>query len=184
MAFAVGAALAGATATAAYLDAKLLISHDLQSFPIAHGQKKALEYVAKQAAAGRLLTYHVLEDQALRQRPDQPFLIFEDRHWTYRQFYDDVQRVGNWLMNDLGIEKREVVALDGGNSPEYLLVWFGLEAIGAVPAFINSNLTRKPLVHCVQVMKSHCSTQTGFKSGYPLTSDVADLRSPLPNCRF
>jgi len=54
-------------------------------------------------------------------------------------------------MKDLGIQKREMVALDGGNSPEYLLLWFGLEAIGASPSFINCNLTAGPLIHCVQL---------------------------------
>ncbi|KXJ93774.1 fatty-acyl-CoA synthase, partial [Microdochium bolleyi] len=57
-------------------------------------------------------------------------------------------------MKDLGIQRGEMVALDGLNSPEHLMLWLGLEAIGASPAFINCNLTDKPLIHCVKVAKA------------------------------
>ena len=55
------------------------------------------------------------------------------------------------LLDDLGIQVDEVVAMDGGNSPEYLMLWFALDAIGAVPSFVNWNLTGTGLVHCVKV---------------------------------
>ena len=54
-------------------------------------------------------------------------------------------------MKDLGIRKGEMVAIDGGNSPEYLMLWFGLDGIGACPSFINCHLTNQPLMHCVKV---------------------------------
>ena len=101
-----------------------------------------------------LLNYHVLERWAKENRPNHVFLQFEGSKWTYKQFYLEVQRVGNWLMNDLGIERNEVVALDGGNSCSYLLLWFALEGIGACPAFINCNLTSDSLHHCVKVSRS------------------------------
>ncbi len=77
--------------------------------------------------------------------------MFEGRTWTYKQFFDDLQRVGNWLMNDLGVRKGELVAMDGANSPEYLMLWFALEGVGASISFINCHLTNQPLVHCVKV---------------------------------
>ena len=98
-----------------------------------------------------MLIYHLIEDHALGQNANTLFLIFEDRQWTYKQFYDDLQRVGNWLLKDLDIQPQEIVALDGGNSPEYLLLWFGLESIRACPAFINCNLTSAPLTHSVKL---------------------------------
>lgn len=57
-------------------------------------------------------------------------------------------------MNDLGVGIEEVVAMSGGNSPEYLLLWFALDAIGAVPSFVNWNLTGSGLVHCAKVRSS------------------------------
>lgn len=84
-------------------------------------------------------------------QPDALFLEYEDRSWTYKQFFDDLQRVGNWLINDLGIQKGEIIALDGPNSAEYLMLWFALEGVGAGLSFINSHLTGTPLVHSVKV---------------------------------
>jgi acyl-CoA synthetase (AMP-forming)/AMP-acid ligase II len=48
-------------------------------------------------------------------------LIFEGKEWTYAEFFDSVVRVGNWLSKDVGIQRGEIVALNGGNSPEYLM---------------------------------------------------------------
>lgn len=76
-----------------------------------------------------MLLYHFIEEHAHNQ-PDHLFLEYEDRSWTYKQFHDDLQRVGNWLLNDLGIQNREMVALNGPNSAEYMLIWFALEGIG------------------------------------------------------
>lgn len=116
--------------------------------------KKNITYIEDCIRRDRLLTYHVLEDQAFGKNANNIFLVFEGQQWTYRQFFDIIQRVGNWLMNDLGIQKTEVVAINGGNSPEYLMLWFGLEAIGGVPSFINCNLTAAPLIHCVKTCES------------------------------
>ena len=82
---------------------------------------------------------------------DNLFLIFEDRSWTYAQFFADLQRVGNWLMKDLGVQKEEMVALNGGNTPEYLLLWFALDGIGSCVAFINNNLTANALIHSIKL---------------------------------
>ena len=62
-----------------------------------------------------------------------------------------VTRVGNWLLKELGIQRGEIVALDGGNSPEYLIIWYALEGIGAVPSFVNNNLNGQSLLHCIKV---------------------------------
>lgn len=102
----------------------------------------------------RMLMYHVFEDHATGANADNLFLMFENRSWTYGQFFTDIHKVANWLRNDLGIKEKEIVAFDGPNSPEYLLLWFGLEAIRACPAFINCNLTAGPLTHSVKLSDS------------------------------
>lgn len=145
----VATAVAGSVVAAAYLDAKYLIRNDLSSGSLARSTKDAVEFITERWKQDRTLTYHFLEEQSTGKNANELFLIFEDRSWTYRQYFKDVHRVGNWLMNDLGIQKKELVALDGGNSPEYILLWMALEAIGASPSFINCNLTAAPLVHCV-----------------------------------
>ncbi|KAI5924494.1 fatty-acyl-CoA synthase [Camillea tinctor] len=107
--------------------------------------------VAKRVQQNKLTLYSFFEERAGTPAGDNTFLIFEGREWTYTEFYKALQPVGNWLMKDLGIQKGEVVAVDGGNSPEFLLLWFALEAIGATPAFVNSHLTAQPLVHSIKL---------------------------------
>jgi len=104
----------------------------------------------------KMLTFFILEDHALRQRPNQLALIFENRTWTYNELYRSILRVGNWLLKDLGIKRGEIVALDGGNSPEYFMLWYALEGIGAIPSFVNNNLTGSGLVHCIKVCYPMC----------------------------
>lgn len=145
------AAIAGGLATAAYLDARFLIRHDLTTGSLAAGKKSAIEYTTKRYLENKLLVYHLFEENATGKNADNFFLIFEGRSWTYKQFFTDIHRVANWLRKDLGIKPHEIVAIDGGNSPEYLLLWFGLEAIHACPAFINCNLTAGPLTHSVKL---------------------------------
>lgn len=113
--------------------------------------KHAIDFITQRFSEGKPLLYHVFKDHAEGSNADNLFLLFEDRSWTYKQFFEDIQRVGNWLMNDLGVKPEEIVAIDGGNSPEYILLWFGLESIRAVPAFINCNLTAGPLTHSVKL---------------------------------
>jgi acyl-CoA synthetase (AMP-forming)/AMP-acid ligase II len=133
------AALSGIAATASYLDAKFHIRHDLKNGSQSNAAAESMAFIVKKQSEDKMLTYHCLEWWAKQDRPDHLFLEFDGSRWTYKQFYLEVQRVGNWLMNDLGIQRDEVVALDGRNSCSYVLLWMALEAIGACPAFINSN---------------------------------------------
>lgn len=54
-------------------------------------------------------------------------------------------------MKDLGVQKGEMVALNGPNSPEYLMLWFALEAVGARVSYVNWNLTGTALAHSIKV---------------------------------
>ncbi|KAK5108080.1 hypothetical protein LTR62_008797 [Meristemomyces frigidus] len=150
----IAATLAGATALAAYLDAKLHIRHDLQAGSLNNATASTIEYTTLKAGQKRLSIYHLIEDHALGTTATNLFLEFEGRSWTYRQFYDDVQRVGSWLIGELGVAPGETVAIDGGNSAEYLMLWFALEASGACVAFVNCNLTGAPLVHSAKLCDS------------------------------
>lgn len=144
-------AAAGSLAAGAYANAKFHIAHDMRLFVSGSSPFAAMAYVAKQAQKDELLTFHVLEHQALHNTPDQLFLIFEGQRWTYAQFFDSVTTVGNWLMKNLGVQRGDIVALCGVNTPEYIMIWFALEGIGACPAFINNHLTGQGLFHCIKV---------------------------------
>ncbi|KAI8941328.1 long-chain fatty acid transporter fat1 [Plenodomus lindquistii] len=193
------AGVAGTTALAAYLNAKYHIAHDIENGPGGLSPTQdVVDYLTKRATEKRVLTYHVFEEHVKKQ-PNHPFLIFEGKTWTYKQFHEAVLRVANWLMNDLGVEVQEVVALDGGNSPEYLMLWFALDGIGAIMSFINWNLTGAGLVHCAKICKARylitdtdvknnvepCRTELeelNIKIQYYTPSTLADLKdlTPIP----
>ncbi|KAI0883885.1 fatty acid transporter [Annulohypoxylon maeteangense] len=168
MALTIAGAAAGSAALAAYLDARFHIRNDIKA---GSNQRRAAGWqnnIAEQIRNGKTHVYHILEDQA--KDPSLVFIIFEGREYTYAEFFKAIHPIGNWLMKDLGIRKGEMVALDGGNSPEYVMLWFALEAIGASIAFINCNLTAHPLVHSVKIAGAR----------YLLAdSDVRHLVSPV-----
>lgn len=137
---------------------------------------QAQKFLAEKEAQGRLFIYHVLEEHAQKQ-PNRLFLEYDGRSWTYKDFFSSLHRVGNWLINDLGIQAGEMIAIDGPNSAEYLMLWFALEAIGAAVAFINSNLTGASLTHCVKASRSW-----SILSNSELTSMLVE-RNTVPHCR-
>lgn len=146
----VGAA-AGVAAVASYADARLHIRSDLRQGKHKKFVEQMMSMLMERMKTGRLLTYQLLEDRAAC---DDVFLVFEGREWTYAEFFRAIQPVANWLLKDLGVKKGDMVALDGTNSPEWLLVYFALEAVGAVPALINNNLTAQSLKHCIKLAEA------------------------------
>ncbi|CAJ2504205.1 Uu.00g115990.m01.CDS01 [Anthostomella pinea] len=170
MSLAIAGAAAGAAALAAYVDAKFLVRNDIRVGSKKLTMLRLMYTLRKRIKADKLLIYDIFEERVRTPMGDHVFLIFEGRQWTYTEFYRALQPVGNWLLKDLDIQRGELVAVDGGNSPEYVLLWFALEAIGAVPAFLNCNLTAKPLVHSIKL----CGAR------YVLAdSDVRPLVSPV-----
>ncbi|KAI1324922.1 fatty-acyl-CoA synthase [Xylariaceae sp. FL0255] len=153
MALTIAGAVAGTAALAAYLDARFLIRNDLSLGSKAGTTNTLARFLERCVRDNKMRIYNIFEDRASTPLGQALFLIYEDRQWTYAEFFKAIQFVANWLMKDLGVKRGEIVALDGGNTPEYLLTIFALEAIGAAPALINCNLTSKPLVHCVELCK-------------------------------
>ena len=97
----------------------------------------------------KLNLFYTLEAQAQSSQANHTFLIYKSRNWTYAQAYETVLKYGAWLKSK-GVQKDEIVAMDFWNSDVFIWIWFGLWSIGAKPAFINNNLTGKPLLHTIR----------------------------------
>lgn len=78
-------------------------------------------------------------------------MIYEDKSWTFKQTYDLSLRYAGWLHHTLGIQPKEIVAVDFMNCPDFIFLTLGLWSLGAVPAFINYNLSGAALIHCVKI---------------------------------
>ncbi|SMR51527.1 unnamed protein product [Zymoseptoria tritici ST99CH_3D1] len=155
MAFATGAAIAGATAAAAYLDAKYHISKDLGSI---RDERRVMKLAQELARKNKRSIWYAFEEQALL-RKDEPCLWFRnDVHdppteYTWIQTYNNCLRWSQFLL-DNGVQSGELVGTYLQNSPEFMFNMMGSWAIGAAPALINYNLGGDGLIHCLKVGKS------------------------------
>ena len=94
-------------------------------------------------------TFFTFEERA-RLSADHVFLIFEGRRWTYKEAYENVLRYARWLKEEHNVSKNQIVAMDFMNCPQFIWLWIALWSLGAKPAFVNYNLTGRPLVHSIQ----------------------------------
>jgi hypothetical protein len=172
------AAVPAAAAGLLYLNAKWAISYDwwllvslMTSILVTNSREKN----------GRLNPFYVLEDRARDKKlADKVFLIFEGRRWTFKQVYETVLRYGTWLKTTFGIKHQEIVAMDFMNSEKFLFMQLGLWSIGSRPAFINYNLTGKPLVHCIRVSSARLVLVDP-----DVASNITDeVRADLPGVQF
>ncbi|MCJ1243863.1 hypothetical protein MMC30_001060 [Trapelia coarctata] len=137
-----------AVASLAYLNARTQFGHD-------YSQLRALLRNALNTSSlekkDKVNAFYLLESHAkAKTTADHPFLVYEGTTWTYKEAYDIVLKYAAWLKTNYAIAPKEVVALDFMNSPRFIWVWFSLWSLGAFPAFINYNLTSKPLLHCIK----------------------------------
>ncbi|KAI1074856.1 acetyl-CoA synthetase-like protein [Whalleya microplaca] len=141
-----------AAAGLAYLNAKTGFWYDRKTlravFPAAFRQ---IYRERKDRCSG----FYVLERHATgKSTANRPYILYQDRSWTFAQVYEMALRYGNWLQQKYGVKAKDVVAMDMQNSDDFAFLLFGLWAIGAKPAFINYNLTGQALSHCVNTAKA------------------------------
>ena len=166
------AALAGA----AWLTAKTQLNYDLTLIRALAG---AYINLAIKEKRNRVNLFYALEQHAAtRSTADHTFLMYEGKSWTFKEAYQIVLQYGTWLKTAHAVAPREVVAMDFMNSPQFVFLWLGLWSIGAVPAFINYNLTGDPLLHSLKSSTARIViVDPEVKARF--TPDVADtLASP------
>jgi len=75
-------------------------------------------------------------DATAERFPDRPFVITDERTWTYAEMVDWSKRVASGLI-ELGVRPSEHVAIVLGNYPEFVALKFAISRIGAVAVPIN-----------------------------------------------
>ncbi|KAI1463244.1 acetyl-CoA synthetase-like protein [Daldinia caldariorum] len=144
--------LPAAAAGLAYFNAKTGLWYDRIML---RGTIPAIYRVISRGRNDRCNIFYTLEDAAKNTATsNHPFILFQDKSWTYAEVYEMALRYGNWFKTKFGVKPKDIVAVDLQNSVHFIFISFGLWSIGAKPAYINYNLTDQPLIHCVKTANS------------------------------
>jgi fatty-acyl-CoA synthase len=88
-----------------------------------------------------------------KEKPSNIAMMCLDQTFTYRQMDEAANRYAHWALS-LHIKRGDVVALFMENRPEYVIAWLGLIKIGAVVAWINTNLRGTALAHSITIAQA------------------------------
>lgn len=80
-------------------------------------------------------------------------IVFENQQISWREFNALANQYANYFKAE-GLKRGECVSVMMENRIEYLALIVGLNKIGVTAGLINTNLTGKPLSHCVSVTHS------------------------------
>jgi acyl-CoA synthetase (AMP-forming)/AMP-acid ligase II len=160
--------VAGTTAAAMYLDGKYAVRKDLREI------QRILKIIKLYTTAGeffpRVCNYlqqtHIFDivvtnrqalyyffEESVNRRPNDDCIWSREGCFTWAQAYERANQWAQWFLQQ-GVKPHDYVAFYLTNSPDFVLAWLGLWAIGAAPAMINHNLAGNALIHCLKVPKA------------------------------
>ena len=90
-----------------------------------------------------------IEQQAAR-HGKRPFILFENRRITYREYNAMANRIAHWGLS-VGLKAGDTVGFMMANRAEYVPVWSGLAKIGVKAALVNTNLKGSGVLHALEV---------------------------------
>ncbi|MDE0759638.1 MAG: AMP-binding protein, partial [Pseudomonadales bacterium] len=85
--------------------------------------------------------------------PNRPAVLFEDQSVTWSEFNAQANRYAHYMIQQ-GVQRGDTVSVIMENRIEFLALLVGLNKIGVTAGLINTNLTGKPLTHCIKVTDS------------------------------
>jgi fatty-acyl-CoA synthase len=95
----------------------------------------------------RTLGQHL--DDCVVRYGDAPFVITDDRSWTYRELRDWSRQLAAGLVA-LGVEPGDHVAVVMANYPEFIALKFAIASIGAVSVPVNFLLRERELAYVLE----------------------------------
>ncbi|KAK0405811.1 hypothetical protein QR680_018212 [Steinernema hermaphroditum] len=110
-----------------------------------------LKFSMKRALKSDRGIQDILLDTVARNRKKVAIVdIDREIEWTFEELNENVNRYARFLQG-MGVKPNDVVALVLTNSAHYVAAWLGCAKIGAVSAWINTNLRHSSLQHCLDV---------------------------------
>jgi long-chain acyl-CoA synthetase len=118
--------------------------------------------------------WSLLEESA-RRYPDAPAVAFPvapmAKGLTYRQLQEEAERFAKALVS-LGVRKGDRVGLVLPNSPQYVVAFYALQRLGAVPVGNNPLYTQREMTH--QLTDAGIETLIVLDVLYPLIGKIRD----------
>ncbi len=105
--------------------------------------------------------------------PDATALLYEDEVVTWRELNERANRVAHRLKEN-GVKRGDCVSLFMQNRIDFVVAIVAIGKLGAIAGLINTNLTRKPLVHCINLIES-----SKCLFGEELTESLEEVREEL-----
>ncbi|KAK1222107.1 hypothetical protein PQX77_015031 [Marasmius sp. AFHP31] len=81
---------------------------------------------------------------------DKVAVVFERERLTYNELRERAVKAAAVLHDVCGVTKGDRVALCSRNFPDFLVVFWAIHILGAVPVLINAWLPLEPLLHCIK----------------------------------
>ncbi|XP_036399184.1 very long-chain acyl-CoA synthetase-like [Megalops cyprinoides] len=107
--------------------------------------------------------------------PDRPFIVFENKVFTYRDTDQQSNKVARALRTHANLKEGDAVALYMGNEAAFIFTWLALAKLGCPAALLNHNVRSKSLLHCFS-----CSGAKVLIAAAELKDAVGDV---LPSLR-
>ncbi|XP_066506722.1 long-chain fatty acid transport protein 6 [Hoplias malabaricus] len=112
--------------------------------------------------------------QRAKESPRKPFLVFEERVFTYGDVEERSNKFAHVFSAEAGFSHGDTVALWMSNEPDFVSVWLGLCKLGCEVAFLNTNIKPKALQHCL-----HSCRATAIIVGTDLIMFLDDIMPTL-----
>ena len=102
---------------------------------------------------------------------EREFIVHEDVRLTFAESRTQAARLAHHLANQCAIEPGDRVGLVLPNSPEWMLSFIAISAIGAVPALINARAGADEVNHCL----SSTQCRLCIHQRNDLAAEISDL---------
>ncbi|WP_405407729.1 (2,3-dihydroxybenzoyl)adenylate synthase [Streptomyces sp. NBC_01124] len=105
-------------------------------------------------------------------------LVDGDRRWTYADLDAEADRVAHGLRG-LGVVRGDRVVVQLPNRAEFVLVWFGLQRLGAVPVHAMPGHRRREIGHLVRVSGAVACVVPDRHAGFDHRELMREVRAEL-----
>ncbi|RJG19002.1 long-chain-acyl-CoA synthetase [Massilia cavernae] len=127
-------------------------------------------------------------EQQARDAGERLFLAYAEQRFTYAELDARANQFAHAALAH-GLRPGAVCAIAIENRPEFYFTWFGLLKIGAVVAFLNTNVSGRALVHAIEstgasfvIVGEECHAHFSATAGLPPVAQffLPDPEKPLP----